>query len=634
MRVRNRRQLSCLHAGSRHVDVRYFCLIGRLNEADFFRTNPLSTHQLGLWLPTLWANNLLLVEMGSSYQTQTQERERDLVSGIPEPPSILDFSTIPQAPQSPTNSRESPKILSNLSHSTAHPFHPSRGEHPSKYSTRSETHLGVFSYQSPSEKPAPCVLTPPVTESPISLAKNSPSLKVGATSTVEGLKVCTHQKGKFYIHSTAHVPIAVQMKWEQEFNPRLNEEFRRLNLNCVSANLFVAGRHQDQLVPTIAILSCSFSDKKRIRKSLKSSKLITDFAKANVQLEILVDSGLGIKGLMDSTFFDSEYQIEGLVPGALPSFQGVLIRPVGEQGSSLVFATLGGIVAIEETLYGLTIGHAFARGFKKTLWEDGIEEPTEEHERQTSQSTNELASDGDNKSISGEESSAWSESEASFDPPPYPPPCFDQDIRTNPNRNQQDNHLQSRDQVYHHLGSLDALAWADDRYMPKHKMEGSIYASLYQFQKRYSSSDWALMTVDPALIPAFQLHGSQYKQAAPFHRAKIVNFASKEAGLPNMEADRHSETAAYTRLKGKTPIGNRSSHELVVDVEPAIPGIESEYLGTTNSTTEKLGTLAVEMFGGRSGFHAGILNENISSIFLQKNMFNVRVITLQNSLGQ
>ena len=552
-----------------------------------------------------------------------------LESGIPEPPSILDFSTIPQSPQSPLNTHESPRILSKLSNATAHLFHARRGEYPSKYDTRSETRLGVFSYQSPSEQPVPSVLTPPFTVSPVSLARISPPLRAEAAPAVEGLRTCTHQKGKSYIHSTASVPIEIQMKWEQEFNPRLNEEFRRLNLNCVSANLFIAGRQQDQLVPTIAILSSSSSDKKKIRKSLRYSKLTTDLARADVRLEVLVDSGLGAKGLLGSMSFDSEYLVEGLVPGALPSFHGVLIRPVKEQASDFVCATLGGIVAINETLYGLTVGHAFAQGFKKIMLNDGLEEPMDE--QQTSHSVNESASEGDGESISDGDSSIWSEYEVSFDSPSHPLQYSDQDIRTRSNQNQHD-HSQSDEQVYHRLGSLDALAWADDRFMPKHKMEGSMYASLYQFQKRCSTSDWALMTVDPALIPNFQLHDSQYNQVAPARRGNTVHFASKEA-LPGTEVTHHSETAIKTRLKGKTVIGSGSSHEKVVAVEQATSGSESDYLAKRNSAIDPLGPLQVEIIGGKSGFHAGILHECPSSIFLQKNMFNVRLITLQDSLG-
>lgn len=502
-----------------------------------------------------------------------------LESGIPDPPSIQDFIHTARPPESTRSTHESSKILSRLSSATNHLFRSRKVENLSIQNTQPETHAEVFTYQSTSEQPVPYELTPPVTASSASPAI-SPTLTAEATPVVDGLRTCTHQKGTFYIQSTAQVPIEIQVKWEQELNPRLIEEFRRLNLNCVSANLFVAGRQQDQLVPTIAILSTSIRDKKKIRKSLESSKLLTDITKADVRLEILVDAGLGTKGSSDTKASGSEYPIEGLMSGSLSSIYGILIRSAENSGVNLVCATLGGVVAINDTLYGLTAGHIFAQSYKDLLYQEDHEEPSNDEESQTSQATeDEVPMDGDIQSISDEESSIWSEPEVSLDPMTFLPPHSGRETGRGPTQAKHDNDTQSNDKTYRFLGSLDAVAWADDRYMPMHRMEGSIYASLYQFQKRPSCSDWALMNVDPGLIPSFEFHGSNHN-------------------------------------------------------EPAIPGMEENHHAETIASTDKLGSVQVEIFGGRSAFQVGMLNECKSSIFLQKNLFDVRQIILQNPLGR
>lgn len=752
-------------------------------------------------------------------QTELHAHESELESSIPTPPNPRRVSAIPTPPQSflVNGNRKIPNKISTLSSLTHRLFHANKRERPAEPNKLPETHFSSLASSVTFKRSTPSpVDTPGLTNLSVSLAKSSNSASAEVPSLLEGLRICTHQKGKLYINPTAPIPVEMKNKWEQELNPRLIEELRRLNLDYGCADLFIAGRKEHQLAPTIAVLCTSLESKRNIAKRLKSSKLSAEFASLDIRLEILVDCNFGLKGSLDFLFSDPEFPVEVLISETARHLKCVLIRSKESSNQNAVCTTLGGLVAINGKLYGLTVGHTFSRGFKDMMLTNGFGRGLDRNEKRAPQAISDFESD--------DESSVWSEDEMSLDtgdggneeletsenqrqreinssdsshgrmlqrspsrdlranqngdnfeneikskhelmPRPSsaysvtthtsttfarelyidqtgkqspesrsPPlsktsltepivsafkrplswarahssplslrpsletaaaelaripddegddieaallklegktktsgqmetsPAAPQDRQIekqrapveqgvgepkNSNKKAQptaqasiiysDGHypqslenygkdatptdgwssrqtyskaytffplleqgLSSHQDSYHHLGSLNALGWAYDRYLPWHKMSSWIYACLYQFQTSSSNSDWALIDLDTNIIHRLGLADRVSLKTLPVERTKTVELDSKTA-----------------------------PHASIINADgPNIDGFGSRVLDT-----DELGTIEVYIHGGKSGLQAGILNQCPSRAILMQSMFTLRQITLQRVLG-
>ncbi|MCJ1263556.1 hypothetical protein MMC22_003426 [Lobaria immixta] len=755
--------------------------------------------------------------MASAAEIQLHANESELESGIPNPPNPLQLSAIPTLPQSILvngNRQNSNKRISTWS-KVAYRLFPARKKDQlvnnqtqvpatksSSLNSNSTSKQSIPTAENPpriTESPISSLptaeTTPRITEPSISLTKSSHSVSAEVPSSAEGVRICPHQKGKLYINPMAPMPVEIKTKWEQELRPRLTEELRRLNLDYGCADLFIAGRKQNQLAPTIAILCTSLENKRNIAKRLKASKLSAEFESVDVRVEILVDLNFGLKGSLDFLFLDPEFPIEVQLPETEHCFNGLLIRAKESSNQSTVCATLGGLIMIDEKLYGLTVGHTFARGFKRMMFTNGFGNGLGGDEKQAPMSTVDLESD--------EESSIWSEDEISLNstdsfneeletpknkpinqtgmhfqkyssPPasktsplgsivsalgkplslvpthssqPALRPSFkaavaefaripddgERDIEAtfqnlagkyrkippiksspekpqdrtlenqpawveqavnepksavviepesavvnelksavvnepkspvvnepkNPDHQVQpsaeesivisnptylkslENHGENatpisqqcsghryrmayslnagskesynstprckRDlspdehSVYRQIGSLNALGWACDRYLPWHKMSGWIYGGLYQFRTSFSNSDWALVTLDTDMM----------------HKLNVV---LSKATVGRAEAIRSAE--------GIVPASKVGSGSSILKSDFH----DSTEFGSRVIDAEELGAIEVEIQGGKSGLQSGILNQCPSSIILMKNLFTIRQITLQRPL--
>ena len=773
--------------------------------------------------------------MASAAETQLHVNETELESDIPNPPNPLQLSVIPTLPQSllVNGNRQNSKRISTWSNVAYRLF--GFGARKKDQLVNNQTQVSatksssLASNSTPKQSIPTAETTPRITESPISsiptaettpritepsisLTKSSHSVSAEVPSSAEGVRICPHRKGKLYINPLAPMPVEIKTKWEQELRPRLTEELRRLNLDYGCADLFIAGRKQDQLAPTIAILCTSLDNKRNIAKRLKASKLSAEFESVDVRVEILVDLNFGLKGSLDFLFSDPEFPIEVLLPETEHCFNGLLIRAKESSNQSTVCATLGGLILIDEKLYGLTVGHTFARGFKRMMFTNGFGNGLGGDEKQAPMSTVDLESD--------EESSIWSEDEISLNstdsfneelktpknkpinqtgmhsqkyssPPasktsplgsivsalgkplslvpthssqPALRPSFEAavaefaripddgerdieatfqnlagkyrkipPIKSSPEKPQDrtlenqpawveqavnepkspvviepenpvvnepkspvvnepkspvvnepknpvvdepkspvvnepknpdhqvqpsaeesvlisnptylkslENHGENatpisqqcsghryrmasnlyagskesynstprckRDlspdehSVYRQVGSLNALGWACDRYLPWHKMSSWIYGGLYKFRTSASNSDWALVTLDTDMM-----HG--------------LNVVLSKATVGRAEAIRSAEgIVPASKVGSGSSIPKSDLHDI------------TEF-GSRVIDADELDAIEVEIRGGKSGLQSGILNQCSSSIILMKNLFTIRQITLQRPLG-
>ena len=752
-------------------------------------------------------------------QTELHANESELESSIPTPPNSLQFSAIPTPPQSflVNGNHKIPNKISTLSNLTHRLFRANKRERPAEPNKLSETHFSSLTSRVTFKQSIPSAVdTPGHTDLSVSLTKSSNTASAEVPSFLEGLRICTHQKGKLYINPTAPIPVEMKNKWEQELNPRLIEELRRLNLDYGCSDLFIAGRKKHQLAPTIAVLCTSLESKRNIAKRLKSSKLSAEFASLDIRLEILVDCNFGLKGSLDFLFSDPEFPVEVLLSETACQHKSVLIRAKESSNQNAVCTTLGELVAINGKLYGLTVGHTFSRGFKDMILMNGFGRGLDRNEKRAPQAISDFESD--------DESSVWSEDEMSLDTGDGGNeeletsenqrqheinPCdsthgrmlqrsLSRDLRANQNGDNFENEIKSKRELmprpssaysitthtttarapelyidqtgkqspesrasplskksltesivsafrrplswarthssqlslrpsfetaageleripddeggdieaallklegktktssqmeispaapedrqiekqralvdqgvgepknsnqkaqptaqasiiysdghypqslenygkdgtptggrssrqtynkactlfplleqglsshqdsYHHLGSLNALGWAYDRYLPWHKMSSWIYACLYQFRTSSSNSDWALIDLNTNIIHRLGLADRESLKTPPVERTKTIELVSKTALDPS--------------------IINANG--------PNVNGFGSRVLDT-----DELGTIEVDIHAGKSGLQAGILNQCPSRAILMQSMFTLRQITLQKVLG-
>ena len=502
-----------------------------------------------------------------SYRMSATETSRTVESGVPAEPSILQFSAVPESPSASLSawSRERSTIITTLINAKNQVFHV-----PTKLRKNGFAH-SFISKPARHESPLPREQIPlsnlgsqPLLTSPI------PSAVPTQSPVLSEITEFVHQNGVLYISTTAPMRADAKIRWEVEFKPRLDSDLRRLNLNYLATDLFTAGRRHDQLEPTVTLLTTSLDEEKTIRRHLKSSRIYKDLANANIKLEILIDPNFGLKSLLSIT--NTNVLIEGRISEkAVHHPSGIPIRVAGDSTLTSAVATLGGFVVVNERLYGLTIGHAFAHKFRTDVTIEGFKDAHEGREHDALASTDYAISDGDSKIGSAHDvavdpmEKSDKKSKAAQDIP-------------------QDTEVSNRDnQIYQRLGTIDAIAWADGRYKPKY---GSFMSLRKSTVSELPNSDWALIAINRTFSALHKLMDQC------FYNSTFIDGLEEE----NLAQD---------------------------------DSIESSI-----ATVSHMDVTQVEVFGGRSGALTGTINKCTSSLIVDTQLFNVRQITLSKPLGK
>ena len=195
--------------------------------------------------------------------------------------------------------------------------------------------------------------------------------------TVGTKQAITHKHGTLYYDCRVVVPKAAYYQWRDQWKRPLKEKLRSLSLMTFSSILMASEREGDPLKPIIVITCRSESDLDNIKSSLHNRKsgffgkrdptglksLRKSCKDEGVNILVLLDEKMGSKGLISALSLDNEGQ-RGLLELEISVAQSEASRQSGNllrvsQNHSL-FASLGGLVAANGELYGLTVGHIFA----------------------------------------------------------------------------------------------------------------------------------------------------------------------------------------------------------------------------------------------------------------------------------
>lgn len=198
-----------------------------------------------------------------------------------------------------------------------------------------------------------------------------------------GYKV--HKQGKLYY--SLNMARNLIYDWEHDLKPRVDDHLDNLIGGGDSSTQFIlASRHPDQnrMKPSVVILCRSKRGRKVILKSFRGRDWVETFREKNVKLRVIIDTEFGERAGIDSARALPRLSGPNLEISRVsltshrshPSLCGARIKLIHaeELGNSQQtksagheesksknngLATLGGIIAVDGCLYGLTIAHAF-----------------------------------------------------------------------------------------------------------------------------------------------------------------------------------------------------------------------------------------------------------------------------------
>lgn len=193
------------------------------------------------------------------------------------------------------------------------------------------------------------------------------------------------KQGKLYY--SLNMARSVIDDWEQDLKPRIDHHLSNLyQAGDLSTQFVLASRHPDEnrMTPSVVILCLSKRQRKVILKSFKRSDWDERFREKNLKLRVIIDTEFGEKAGTDRRWAlprlsgpnPEIFGVSLTLPSSYPSLCGARIKLIypERQGDSResdgtgrdesksdnhALATLGGVIAIDGCLYGLTIAHAF-----------------------------------------------------------------------------------------------------------------------------------------------------------------------------------------------------------------------------------------------------------------------------------
>ena len=200
------------------------------------------------------------------------------------------------------------------------------------------------------------------------------------TGTIE------HKQGR--LHYSLNMARALKDDWEQDLKPRVDRHLDTIKTGGDRVTqLLLASRHSDEnrMTPSLVILCLSKRHRKAILNSFKSHEWRQRLRDKGVKLRVIIDKNFGEMANRGQAAWALPH-LSGLSPNEVSvaiallsskkSFCGarIILSNRVEQGNDPLadsrqgdkkvanhgaLATLGGIIAIDGRLYGLTVAHAF-----------------------------------------------------------------------------------------------------------------------------------------------------------------------------------------------------------------------------------------------------------------------------------
>ena len=145
---------------------------------------------------------------------------------------------------------------------------------------------------------------------------------------------------------------------------RLEDTFRNIfrprngSDATLSMEFMMAGPAMSSLKPSVVIVCCSSDSQKQLKKIIKTQKWLAEY---DYHFIVIVDRLWELSGDNDGTGGRQPLVVEAWNRGQDSGLSGVAARSrLHKDGSATTF-TIGGVIVMGGSLYGLTAGHVFAR---------------------------------------------------------------------------------------------------------------------------------------------------------------------------------------------------------------------------------------------------------------------------------
>lgn len=213
----------------------------------------------------------------------------------------------------------------------------------------------------------PLKAEPVTSDSSDSTSKTSAERKSAASTTVTSVlwpaQVFTIQK--FHVSPSMPVDEKIQAVWTLSIKSRLSAVLLHdIPTGTCVQELMMAGKRQVNLRPTIVVSCNDAATKRKVEKTFKGQCWLQDLLKTHHMMfvalvaETLFSAGPVLSGGSLVTFGES-YRVAQMPSWSTTSCGLSLLTSC--DGHSLQRSTLGGLLAVDGTIVGLTAGHPFDR---------------------------------------------------------------------------------------------------------------------------------------------------------------------------------------------------------------------------------------------------------------------------------
>ena len=395
-----------------------------------------------------------------------------------------------------------------------------------------------------------------------------------------------------WISRTVQPDAMIKQQWENGLRKRLDNKLNILHSTWTSSLSMATSVSRGKLTPTLIIACTSSEDRRKIRHELNDGgfrhmSLKKRFRKAGIDILIVLDCATGLTGLDTlqsapplAALTSSGLELEIDSRDSSQPLHGRQIRLVGQPSA---YATFGGLIKIENKLYGLTVGHPFAPHIGKEFEVSTFHPPPNEFANKGSGLDS--SSDSDSESETFEDStrsSIWSNVQVPQDTASDP----DLDLGTASSDHDRIPLNPVTPVTYHQLGRITALGWQHSRY---HLFTSNYTPTQPRLEDLPSASDWALIELSESFAKNMLYLAERPIQLQDFSTSSLF----QSDLLSHGRRDSHAENELY---------GEPTSSQEPEQVQQKFT-YNPEQSGTPITSAD-----IVKFRGSKSGIHCGILN--------------------------
>ena len=455
-----------------------------------------------------------------------------------------------------------------------------------------------------------------------SRAANESLPGTGAPQTQHSTSVVGYPRHRpqLYYSSTSDVDHAVKIQWEEELLGRLKGELMSVGVTWVPDLCLAAPKPQKALVPTLVITCTSLNDSRKIERQLNPGRFVPRtyykrLLQAGIKLAIVLDPVAGAKGHMkpQDTYSNQNSSNNDMLGIQLEIDNEVQSRPLNGRmirlaGNTSISATFGGLVEINDCLYGLTVAHPFAPYVGSEFETAKSGQPARNFHPSSAKLS--LVSDDTSESDFFDDASLWSDPLVPAETMSDPDFDFEvtDSIQTSPTERLHD---EFHGDFFRPLGFIVALGWRHDRYCLPTALF-TLTSTLKDSYESVHSSDWALIQFSPTFLSEM-----------PFLSNRPIQL--QYLSMPPSQPDFHhrdlekdlSRSYARNGSRGMSQTQDRPNST----IEQAQPNDSLELTGNS-----------VEFIGSSSGHHSGTLGSLTSCVGLDGFIYDTLTIKLASDL--